>query len=241
MTKTDLLRHYKTLGISTTKAIDWPHIKKRYRALARRWHPDRFPAGHSERAVPEEKFKEINAAYSALSAYHRAHGKLPNWQETSGPASSGAKSSRAERRTKKPSTVRSGTGRRRSDHSVAAPNKSRGSRIVIVVVMFLVAYAVLIAMKHYTEMSVQPVVEEPIPFSEQPAQPALPPPFTFGATYGEVLAAQGTPTATDDNVWHYGLSRVHFVNGRVAFWETHPDHPLNIRISNPELSGKTIP
>ncbi|MFL5896933.1 MAG: molecular chaperone DnaJ [Solirubrobacterales bacterium] len=52
---------YKTLGVSK-KATD-EEIKKAYRKLARKYHPDRNPG--DQRA--EEKFKEISAAHDVLS------------------------------------------------------------------------------------------------------------------------------------------------------------------------------
>ena len=52
---------YKTLGVSK-KASD-EEIKKAYRKLARKYHPDRNP-GDKE---AEEKFKEISAAHDVLS------------------------------------------------------------------------------------------------------------------------------------------------------------------------------
>ena len=51
---------YKTLGVSK-KATD-EEIKKAYRKLARKYHPDRNQG--DEKA--EEKFKEISAAYDEL-------------------------------------------------------------------------------------------------------------------------------------------------------------------------------
>jgi molecular chaperone DnaJ len=52
---------YKTLGVS--KAASDEEIKKAYRKLARKYHPDRNP-GDTE---AEEKFKEISAAHDVLS------------------------------------------------------------------------------------------------------------------------------------------------------------------------------
>ena len=52
---------YKTLGVSK-KASD-EEIKKAYRKLARKYHPDRNP----DDAAAEEKFKEISAAHDVLS------------------------------------------------------------------------------------------------------------------------------------------------------------------------------
>ncbi len=52
---------YKTLGVSK-KATD-EEIKKAYRKLARKYHPDRNPGN----AEAEEKFKEISAAHDVLA------------------------------------------------------------------------------------------------------------------------------------------------------------------------------
>jgi molecular chaperone DnaJ len=51
---------YKTLGVSK-KATD-EEIKKAYRKLARKYHPDRNP----DDSEAEEKFKEVSAAYDVL-------------------------------------------------------------------------------------------------------------------------------------------------------------------------------
>jgi len=51
---------YKTLGISENSTAD--EIKKAYRKLARKYHPD-----INKEASAVEKFKEINAAYEVLS------------------------------------------------------------------------------------------------------------------------------------------------------------------------------
>jgi molecular chaperone DnaJ len=52
---------YKALGVS--KGASDEEIKKAYRKLARKYHPDRNPGD----AAAEEKFKEISAAYDVLS------------------------------------------------------------------------------------------------------------------------------------------------------------------------------
>ena len=53
---------YEVLNIPRTAGKD--DIRKAYRELARRWHPDRFMEG-PERDWANEKMAEINAAYRA--------------------------------------------------------------------------------------------------------------------------------------------------------------------------------
>jgi len=54
--------YYKTLGVD--KNADESTIKKAYRKLALKWHPDRNTDNKKEMA--EKKFKEINEAYEVL-------------------------------------------------------------------------------------------------------------------------------------------------------------------------------
>lgn len=55
--------YYEILGLKKDAAL--PDIKKVYRSLALRYHPDRVP--EAEKKVAEEKFKEISEAYGVLS------------------------------------------------------------------------------------------------------------------------------------------------------------------------------
>ncbi len=54
--------YYKILGVN--KDASEGEIKKAYRKLALKWHPDKNPNNREE---AEEKFKKINEAYSVLS------------------------------------------------------------------------------------------------------------------------------------------------------------------------------
>jgi len=73
--------YYKVLGVSKSASAE--DIKKAFRKLARRYHPDVNPGDQKS----EEKFKEINEAYEVLSdvTKRRKYDTLgPNWQEQFG-------------------------------------------------------------------------------------------------------------------------------------------------------------
>jgi len=55
--------YYEVLGVNKGAGVD--QIKKAYRELAMRHHPDRVP--HEQKKEAEEKFKEISEAYAVLS------------------------------------------------------------------------------------------------------------------------------------------------------------------------------
>jgi len=55
--------YYETLGIKKNATLE--EVKKAYRELALRYHPDRVP--HEQKKEAEEKFKEISEAYAVLS------------------------------------------------------------------------------------------------------------------------------------------------------------------------------
>jgi DnaJ-class molecular chaperone len=81
--------YYKVLGVSKSASAE--DIKKAFRKLARRYHPDVNPGDKTS----EEKFKEINEAYEVLSdaSKRRKYDTLgPNWQEQFGfPSSAGGR------------------------------------------------------------------------------------------------------------------------------------------------------
>ena len=68
--------YYRILGVN--KDASAQDIKKAFRQLALRYHPDRNPGDVKE---AEEKFKEINEAYEVLGDEQkkRHYDRLLNW------------------------------------------------------------------------------------------------------------------------------------------------------------------
>jgi len=58
--------YYQVLGIG--RNVSQEEIKKTFRRLALRYHPDRNPQSQNQ---AEEKFKEINEAYQVLGDKHK--------------------------------------------------------------------------------------------------------------------------------------------------------------------------
>ncbi len=82
--------YYKILGVARGASAD--EIKKAFRKLARKYHPDVNPGDKKA----EAKFKEINEAYEVLSDAEKRnkYDTLgPNWQEQFGPSMSNTRRS----------------------------------------------------------------------------------------------------------------------------------------------------
>lgn len=63
---TDMRTHYKILGV--TQGANAEQIKRSYRALVKRFHPDLFPSGSQEQAEASARMREIIDAYAVLSS-----------------------------------------------------------------------------------------------------------------------------------------------------------------------------
>lgn len=79
--------YYKTLGVAENATDD--EIRSKYKKLALQWHPDRWVNGtDEEKKTAEDKFKQLNEAYSVLSDKQKRQqydsGMEGNWQNMGG-------------------------------------------------------------------------------------------------------------------------------------------------------------
>ncbi len=233
-------------------------VRKAYRALVKKWHPDRH---HSEpyevRAFAEKKFIEIDEAYRRISS---------NWKERAAPkqrpsrpvsSPTGPRVSRQRPRTSayKPSPER--TPQKIDIRSFLRARTVVPSLLFIVLGIFLISELSsfipynndrTVTPNLRTEKSTQPYSGEP---SEEPVPPppGLPAPpnllkpepeqpkffFTLGSSSSEVLKVQGPPARVNGQTWIYGLSEIQFRNGRVSRFNNF-DGSLRVRMQ-PEFQG----
>jgi DnaJ-class molecular chaperone len=89
----DYKDYYKILSVARGASTE--EIKKAFRKLARKYHPDVNPGDKKA----EEKFKEINEAYEVLSDpdKRKKYDTLgPNWQDQFGPSASASSTRRTD-------------------------------------------------------------------------------------------------------------------------------------------------
>ncbi len=69
------------------------HIKKEFRGLVRRWHPDRYEQGSPEQAKATTRLQEINMAFDKIKAAPLRHYRPEHNNKTPGDATSANNSS----------------------------------------------------------------------------------------------------------------------------------------------------
>jgi hypothetical protein len=197
-------------------------------------HPDRFPAGSSQGGPAEQSAKEITYAYKMLADYYREHGRMP----PAPPAP--ARHSAATDAPPRPVDAHA------ERHPDAADNLPAGGVPSARPSRFgwkAVALVALVVAVSYLRQTPEPQVasREPAPSPDRAearanSNSAAAHSFTIGSTPGEVYAAHGVPSTIENEVWHYGKSRIYFNDGLVTQWDSHPDNPLRA-----ELGGKPNP
>lgn len=225
---------FKVLGLEPGSKPS--EVKKAYRTLAKRWHPDRHHSKPYEtRALAEERFREIDEAYRRISQ---------NWEKNPPPEQpSGAKQPAQAQDAHTPPVHHGklhkpniGTTLRKTIFSVFL--------IITAVYAMIQLHSILSApwldshapdsnapgdappppteSESLLQPSEQPLIQshsEPPVLSQPPilqSEPKLPSTFfSIGSSTAEVLRVQGPPTEKHGQKWIYGMSEIQFRHGKV--------------------------
>ena len=228
-------------------------IRGAYKALIKKWHPDHFQHDNNNRKIAEERTMEITRAYKTLADYYRKHGSTPT-KPTPAPA---AQAKPPETKTPPEHTgqataadvtatnIQSHSHTRSSTSIPVEPTQWKTIAILTVITLLLYFWFLNDPVEHGLDIGTLPnIAVQDVPRPE-PGDKVTPHPadrfFTRGSKLGEVYAIQGIPSTTENGVWHYGKSRVYFVNGSVSRWDSHPDNPLNASLEiDPVSTGKAF-
>lgn len=255
--------YYRTLGLEP--GCTWPQLKAAYRRAAHAWHPDRFQDRPHDRAMAEEKIKEVNYAFHRLAKYYRQCGILPC---TPADTTASTVTSRPYHKYRK---AHEGSVASPKHHTSVAksplgisPTLGRSPRRSYIAKGLLMVSASVLGYTLFNDAT-EPQHSKPSYLAtESTLKPktsiksgsdnvqALPSEetesygFTFGCSIGDVLDIQGIPSRTEGNIWYYGSSRVVFEHGVVVNWESLPSDPLrtvvraNFTFGSPEAEVRKI-
>jgi hypothetical protein len=216
----------------------WQEVRRAYKRLVKKWHPDHFHNDAKTQSIAAEKIKEINCAFDLLSQHYHTHGALPLSGEppVAAPAGPGGTGPReAWRAAPPPARPVDSAAAETVAHKQPPPvdqKKSGGvvTRLVLVALGSWFVYALWLA-PEVPPVAYAPepgaIADNTSPVTDTPPETAQPGPYiTYGSTVGDVYAVQGIPTKTTNNVWHYGKSKIYFSRGKVIHWEDDPSSPL---------------
>lgn len=228
------LKNYRILGIQP--GVSWKQLRQAYKKMVNAWHPDRFQQDARQKRLAEEKTKEITQSYKELADYYMKFGVLPLPIEEEAPPVTGESSvpadpvedmaAGAEIPEPVPAAAHTGDSRRWMS--------GRRARIFASLALLGSAYYFWQQAPgepaNHTPVETGPVVPAPLaaPGRDHAAPSAGH--FTTGSSLGEVYAIQGVPTHTENDVWHYGNSKIYFAGGKVIGWEENMDSPLRVSL-----------
>lgn len=219
----EFLDDYRLLGLRP--GAGWDELRAAYRERIRTWHPDRLQNRH-HRAEAEDRSKAINQAYRRLATYYRGHGRLPLAAALAREDAVDHIAANAQE-THEPADQRPDSGRLRS------VLQQRGAIWTLIGIVLLTPYlaALFVPAPERASIPAAAPVERGAGPDGEPADAPTPEEhyFTVGSRLGEVIAVQGVPTRTEQDIWHYHTSRVYFRDGAVTHWESTSDHPLKAR------------
>lgn len=230
----DYSNFYATLGVDPD--TDWETLRGHYKRLIGQWHPDRFVGDTAAREIAEERSKQITLAYQALGNYRRKHGVLPPQKPTIRVGAQGPRhhpdpaSDRVDSNDREATSAMDTTVSERS--RTTPPHRVALAIFIIVPALYLADRCAGPTAPSDSQSSY--AISRPDTPTQAPAEsPREPAWIWIGSTVGDVYAAQGVPTFTQRDTWHYGKSQIHFVRGRVISWNQDPSSPLRIGRDQP--------
>ena len=253
---------YKILNSNTE--CSWNELRKAYRLLIQKWHPDRYKDNSKEKSAAETKIKELNKAYQQLSEYYRENDTLPRLERSSfkPQATADINTPHTEPQNTAPAESRKNTRKNKK------PTRTIAFASILAIILSYSTYE-LSNENHPENSKAQNRKIQYIPKPSRPEKHAISDSkhdknmdtnskknkprekirrqFTHGSSIGDVIMIQGPPTKVDGDIWYYGESKVYFRHGIVQRWERKLGSPLNAGISikkskkrNPEKNNTLI-
>ena len=237
---------FRTLGLNPGAGAS--EVKKAYRGLVKKWHPDRHHLEPYEaRAFAEDKFLKIDEAYRRIAK---------TWEQGPRPGpNDGRDFSRS-----KPGAKKWGKPFGFNPRGWSAARFFPGlwpiglSTIAKAALLFVLILLYVLISNIAPDRPVSVKMKLHLPAKERrTAQTAplnrLTPPetgpsrrlsadfFTLGSSDSEVLKIQGTPSRIQGETWVYGVSEVNFKNGRVTGYNNF-DRSLRVRMEPGAHGGR---
>ncbi len=245
---------YEILNIQSDS--DWNTAKKSYRKLIQKWHPDR-QSDPEEKLQATNKIKDLTTAYSQLSDYYRQNGELPlNKQPKPIIEESKTDTEKSVKKTDNDDLSKTNPSQQKeppSDYTIK--NKTHKSAIVlsiIVVSLLVIIYQNIDIALEQIERDIDSPAKAPNAISKKQKtikdshkkivkkNAVREKYFSYGSSITEVITVQGPPDKTNGNIWYYGKSEVHFIDGKVSYWFRSADRPLKAIMikQKPEKTNK---
>lgn len=237
----DFEKNYRLLGIQP--GADWKQVRRAYKKLVNLWHPDRFHHDPRQRKIAEEKTKEITRSYQELAEYFKKFGAPPAVPETAAAADRGSPAPPANPAQPAADAPAPGDPEMPPAPSVHARRQGTKWRLRLAVVLAL-SGAVYLTWR-FDAGGPEELAPPGNARVHHDAREALrdrdtgahAPHFTIGSSLGEVYSIQGVPTRTENDVWHYGDSKVFFADGKVIRWEESMETPLRVALVPGAVTG----
>ncbi|MFK5951360.1 MAG: J domain-containing protein [Methylococcales bacterium] len=236
---------YKILGL--TSDCTWNDVRSSYKKLIQKWHPDRFDDKSDEQIAADEKIKNINIAHHHLSSYFRKNKSLPTITPNRNKLKKHHQHNKLNTKFNRPN--RPIKTKQHFKEEYKSGKKPVIKTSIAIIVFFIIYYLQSTEqLPAYPEVNLKEVPTPTIKSDKQldntnalyksntndenfkESKILADVFFTVGSSMGEVIVAQGAPTTTNDNIWFYGQSEVHFKDGKVARWVRSVETPLHAKL-----------